>query len=111
MAREVKDFRSPRSVDGSGMVSELLDIEDYYAQIPIPAMMTISSDELTMILAVQRKDSKGQHDLYLSHNLGGRSGRSRNQLRELNTAMDEISPFLAYDDHTLYFSTNGRGGL
>ena len=101
---------SEKQSDGSWAFPEPLDIEDYYNDTTT-AMMTISSDELTMILAVQRKDSKGQHDLYLSHNLGGLKWSKPEPIAELNTAMDEISPFLAYDDHTLYFSTNGRGGF
>ncbi len=58
MAREVKGFSiSVKQPDGSWTVSEPLDIEDYYNDTTT-AMMTISSDEMTMILAVQRKDGK-----------------------------------------------------
>jgi outer membrane protein OmpA-like peptidoglycan-associated protein len=100
---------SQKQPDGSWAFPEPLEIQDYYNDTTT-AMMTVSSDEKTMILAVQRKDSKGQHDLYVSHNLGGVRWTRPFPIVELNTPLDEISPFLAYDDHTLYFSTNGRGG-
>ncbi len=100
---------SIKQPDGSWGFPEPLDIDDYYNDTSI-AMMTISSDEKIMILSVQRKDSKGQHDFYLSHNLGGFHWSKPEHIAELSTPLDEISPFIAYDDHTLYFSSNGRGG-
>lgn len=100
---------SVKQPDGSWSFPQALDIDDYYNDTTT-AMMTISTDEQTMILAVQREDSKGQHDLYVSHNLGGLKWSKPEPIVELNTSQDEISPFIAYDDHTLYFSTNGRGG-
>jgi outer membrane protein OmpA-like peptidoglycan-associated protein len=101
---------SVKQPDGSWGFPEPLEIDDYYNDTSI-AMMTISSDEMTMILSVERKDSKGQHDFYVSHNLGGLHWSKPEHIEELSTPLDEISPFIAYDDHTLYFSTNGRGGL
>jgi outer membrane protein OmpA-like peptidoglycan-associated protein len=101
---------SEKGADGMWGFPEPLEIEDYYNDTTT-AMITLSNDEMTMILAVQRKDSKGQHDLYLSHNLGGLKWSKPEPIAELNTPLDEISPFLAYDDRTLYFSTNGRGGI
>ncbi len=101
---------SEKQGDGSWSFPEPLEIEDYYNDTST-AMMTISSDEKMMILSVQRKDSKGEHDLYLSHSVGGLRWSKPEPILELNTKMDEISPFLAFDDRTLYFSTNGRGGF
>jgi outer membrane protein OmpA-like peptidoglycan-associated protein len=73
-------------------------------------MMTISSDEQTIIFSLHRKDGLGQHDLYVSHNLGGLKWSRPELIADLSTPHDEISPFIAYDDRTIYFSTNGRGG-
>jgi outer membrane protein OmpA-like peptidoglycan-associated protein len=101
---------SVKQPDGTWAFPDPLDIEDYYNDTS-NAMMTISGDEQMMILALKRKDSKGGHDLYLSHNLGGLKWSKPEPIEELNTPMDEISPFISYDDHTLYFSTNGRGGI
>ena len=100
---------SIKQPDGSWSFPKPLVIDDYYNKGGI-AMMSISSDEKTMILSLDRKDSKGQHDFYVSHNLGGLHWSKPEHIAELSTAGDEISPFIAYDDHTLYFSSNGRGG-
>ncbi len=101
---------STKQPDGSWSFPDPLEIQDYYNDTTT-AMMTISSDEQTMILALQRKDGKGEHDLYLSHNLGGLRWSKPELISELSTPLDDISPFIAYDDHTLYFSTDGRGGF
>ena len=64
-----------------------------------------------MILSIQREDSYGENDLYVSfleddgywsvpQNLGG----------IINTADEEVSPFLASDGVTLYYSTAGKRG-
>ena len=101
---------SVKQADGSWAFPQPLDIEDYYNDTTT-AMMTVSNDEKFMIMSVQRTEGKGQHDLYLSQNLGGLKWSKPVPIAELNTPLDEISPFIAYDDHTLYFSTNGRGGF
>ena len=100
---------SEKAPNGSWSFPEPLDIDDYYNDTTI-AMMSISSDEKTMILSLQRKDSKGEHDFYVSHNLGGLHWSAPEHIDELSTVKDEISPFIAYDDHTLYFSSSGLGG-
>jgi outer membrane protein OmpA-like peptidoglycan-associated protein len=64
-----------------------------------------------MLLSLHRKDTKGHHDFYISHNLGGNHWSAPEHIEDLSTPDDEISPFIAYDDRTLYFSTDGRGGL
>lgn len=102
---------SEKQPDGSWAFPEPLEIDDYYNDTTI-AMMTISNDEKSMILALKRKDGLGGHDLYLSRNLDDHLHWSRPELiAQLSTQGDEISPFIAYDDRTLYFSTNGRGGV
>src|SRR5581483_10867216 len=101
---------SQKQPDGSWGFPQPLEIEDYYNDTSV-AMMTISSDEKIMILALKRDDSKGQHDFYLSRNLGGMKWSKPEHIADLSTPLDDISPFIAYDDRTLYFSTNGRGGF
>ncbi len=100
---------SEKQPDGSWSFPEALDIDDYYNDGGV-AMMTVSSDEKTMILSLDRKDTKGQHDFYVSHKVGGLHWSAPEHIAELSTPMDEISPFLAFDDQTLYFSSNGLGG-
>jgi outer membrane protein OmpA-like peptidoglycan-associated protein len=101
---------STKGEDGRWSFPDSLDIEDYYNDTTTAAM-SISSDEQTIIFSLHRKDGKGQHDLYVSHNRGGNKWSRPEPLVALNTPKDEISPFIAYDDRTLYFSTNGLGGI
>ena len=42
--------------------------------------------------------------------IGGNKFAKPELIKALSNSGDEISPFLAYDDRTLYFSTDGRGG-
>jgi len=101
---------SSKRPDGSWSFPEALEIQDYYNDTTL-STMTISSDEQTIIFSLQRKDGLGQHDLYLSRNLGGLKWSRPELITELSTPLDDISPFIAYDDRTIYFSTNGRGGF
>ncbi len=102
--------RSTKQPDGSWSFPETLVIDDYYNDTTT-AMMSISIDEQNIIFSLKRADGRGQHDLYLSHNLGGLHWSKPELIEELSTPMDDIAPFIAYDDHTLYFSTDGRGGI
>lgn len=101
---------STKGKDGRWSYPDSLAIEDYYNDTTTAAM-TISSDEQTIVFSLQRKDGKGQHDLYVSHNKGGNVWTRPAPIVSLNTPLDEVSPFIAYDDRTLYFSTNGLGGV
>ena len=101
---------STKQPDGSWGYPEPLVIDDYYNDTTT-AMMTISSDEKTIIFSLMRKGGKGEHDFYLSHNLGGMHWSQPELIEELSTVKDDIAPFMAYEDHSLYFSTNGRGGF
>jgi len=101
---------SEKQPNGSWSFPEPLLIEDYYNDTTT-AMMTISTDEESIILAVQRKGGKGQHDLYVCRKTGERQYSKPELIEDLSTSGSEISPFLAYDDRTIYFSSNGLGGL
>lgn len=101
---------SHRASDGSWLFPEPLEIEDYYNDTTI-AMMAISQAEDVILFSLKRKDGLGKHDLYLSKHLGGNRWARPKLLEALSTAGDEISPFMAFDDRTLYYSTDGNGGL
>lgn len=87
-----------------------VEMDNYYNQ-NVYGEYCLSSSGKVMILAAQRKDSKGSKDLYVSfRKTDGAWSRPRSIGRNLNTAGSETSPFLAADDKTLYFSTNGLPG-
>lgn len=71
----------------------------------------LTNNRKTLLMSVEREDSQGDRDLYVSFmkddsvwteplNLG----------KVINTAAEESAPFLAADDKTLYFSSNGFSG-
>lgn len=64
-----------------------------------------------LISSIEGRDSFGGLDLYVSFLLeDGTFSKPMNLGPEVNTADDDTSPFLAYDDETLYFATAGYPG-
>lgn len=73
---------------------------------------TLSSSGKTLIFSVEQKNSKGKLDLYLATlNERGEFGNVQNLGDAINTTEEEMAPFLAGDDRTLYFSSGGFNGL
>lgn len=71
----------------------------------------LSNNRQTLFLAVERDDTKGGRDLYISFLMAdGSWTEPKNIGVNVNTAADESAPFLAADDKTLYFSSNGFSG-
>lgn len=75
----------------------------------------LSSDRRALIIAQNKIDSKGGLDLYVAfrdkNSKSPYSGtESVNMGNVINSVGDETSPFLAYDNRTLYFSSNGHNG-
>ena len=75
------------------------------------ASFYLANNRKVLLLAVEREDTNGDRDLYVSFlkedsvwteplNLGA----------VVNSASEESAPFLAADDKTLYFSSNGFSG-
>jgi OOP family OmpA-OmpF porin len=72
----------------------------------------LAQNRKTLILSVERFDSYGGKDLYVSFQLeNGKWAEPLNLGKNINTASDEIAPFLASDDRTLYFSSRGYSGF
>jgi outer membrane protein OmpA-like peptidoglycan-associated protein/tetratricopeptide (TPR) repeat protein len=73
---------------------------------------SISADGKTLYFASARENGFGGIDLYRSTiNNEGKWTKAENLGSTLNTAKDDKSPFLHTDNHTLYFSSNGRLGM
>ena len=71
----------------------------------------ISNDGKYMILSMESNHTYGVEDLYVvKRGADGNWGRPKNLGSQLNTGFQEITPFLAEDNRTLFFATNGRGG-
>ena len=90
---------------------EKVIINDYY-NLNINANFFLANDGHTLLMTIERKDSYGKRDIYVSFlEKDGTWSKPLNIGLDVNTAGDEISPFLASDDVSLYFSTDGREGF
>lgn len=71
----------------------------------------LTNNRKTLLMSVEREDSRGERDLYVSFmNADSSWTEPMNLGNVVNTANDESAPFLAADDKTLYFSSNGFSG-
>ncbi|MEL7003521.1 MAG: OmpA family protein [Bacteroidota bacterium] len=101
------------SSNSSGSWSKPLPIEitdDYnYSE---KANFFLANNRKVLLMSVTREDSQGGRDLYVSF-MGQDSVWSAplNLSDKVNTAGEESSPFLAPDDKSLYFSSDGYSGF
>lgn len=75
---------------------------DATANITIPYFL----DAKTIVFASRRPGGFGGYDLYQSSFIGGHWSTPQNLGPEINTPFDEITPYLAPDRRSLYFSSN-----
>jgi len=88
-----------------------LEIENDY-NYSEKANFFLANSRKTLLLSVMREDSQGGRDLYVSFmNEDSTWSEPVNIGANVNTAGEESSPFLAPDDKTLYFSSNGYSGF
>lgn len=87
-----------------------LNIRNYYNNNKF-SEFHLGADGKTIVMTVQRADSRGGKDLYVSFlNRDGTWSEPRNMGKNVNSASTEMSPFLAADGKTLYFSSDGFSG-
>lgn len=86
-----------------------LEIENDYNYSPKADFFLVPSGD-AIITSVERDDSYGGRDLYISRNLGKTWSEPKNLGGDINTAGEDFAPFLGQDSKTLYFSTNGYSG-
>lgn len=71
----------------------------------------LANNRKTLLMSVEREDSRGDRDLYVSFMQNDSTWTEPLNLGDVvNTAGEESGPFLALDDRTLYFSSNGFSG-
>jgi len=91
-------------------VPQRLEIEDYYNDSHF-ANYCLSPAQNAIIMAVQRKESTGLSDLWVSfRETEFKWSKPLNMGAVLNSTQHEASPFLAADNKTLYFASNGHPG-
>ncbi len=83
-----------------------------YKNLSLYSEFCFSPDGKALIIAIkQDKDYYGGKDLYVSFPRGeNRWSKPMNLGRVVNTAADEVSPFLAADGKSLYYATSGFNG-
>ena len=71
--------------------------------------ITMSKDAEQIFISMERPDSKGQSDIYLSIRVGSNVWSKPVPINNLNTIFKESAPFLSLDKKQLYFASNRPG--
>jgi outer membrane protein OmpA-like peptidoglycan-associated protein len=83
----------------------------YFKNVSPHQSGALSKDGRHIILSMESTVSYGVEDLYVIHLLpDGTWSSPKNLGYRVNTAFQEYTPFLAPDNKTLFFASNGRGG-
>lgn len=85
----------------------------YFYNLSDNHSISISKDGKTMLLSLESFKTRGAEDLYVSFWIPQLKAWSepKNLGDQINTMYQEVTPFLAADNKTLYFSSNGHGGM
>ena len=98
------------NIGGSWTDPKPLTIEDDY-NFNEKANYFLTNTRKVLLMSIEREDSRGGRDLYVSFAKNDSLwSKPMNIGAVVNTAGEETAPFLASDDKTLYFSSNGFSG-
>ncbi len=107
--RQCSLFYSKKEGDSWG-VPEMLP-EPVYSQYSTK-QPSISPDGRTLYFASNRPGGKGGFDIWLSHRNDNGSWTTPSNLGDsINTRGNEFSPFMHFDNTTLYFASDGHMGM
>lgn len=67
---------------------------------------SISNDGRVMVLSIDSYASRGKEDIYVSFYESGKWTEPKNLGSAVNTSYQEVTPYLAPDNKTLFFSSN-----
>lgn len=70
----------------------------------------VSADENILLSAVKAPDTYGQRDIYVSFKADRIWSEPKNLGAVINTAANELTPYLSFDTYTLYFASFGHAG-
>jgi outer membrane protein OmpA-like peptidoglycan-associated protein len=72
----------------------------------------ISADGRQLFFVSNRSGGRGGKDIWVSYkNANGTWTKAKNLGKDINTSKDDISPFLHWDNQTLYYSSKGFVGM
>jgi len=98
--RTGKGWSMPKKI----LIKDFYNLNEYESYCP-------TADRSILIMSVERKDTYGQKDLYVSFkNKDGDYSIPLNMGPELNTFLNEGTPFIAPDNKTLYFYSYAHPG-
>jgi hypothetical protein len=97
------------NVNGQWSEPKAIVIQDDY-NISNHSNSFVSLKTGVIIRAVERSETFGERDLYVSFWNGEYATEPVNMGGVINTEMEESSPFLASDNKTLYFASKGHNG-
>lgn len=87
-----------------------LDMKNFY-NLNEHQEASYSPDGTVLILTIERRDTYGGKDIYVSlKQADGTWSAPFNAGHTVNSFADEVSPFLAGDNKTLYFASEGHSG-
>ncbi len=90
---------------------EKLNVTNYYTH-GLSANYYLANDGRTLLLALERNDGYGDMDIFVSFvQPNGTWSAPANLGQTINTGGAERTPFLAADGVSLYFASDGHGGL
>lgn len=100
-----------KNTDGSWQIPEKVVIENYY-NLNNNAEFYLAHNQKVLLMSIERDDSQGGRDLYVSFFRHDTKtwATPKNLGAMVNSAATELTPFLAADNETLYFSSNGFSG-
>jgi outer membrane protein OmpA-like peptidoglycan-associated protein len=75
------------------------------------AQPSLSADGKSIYFVSNRAGGLGGKDIWVSHYENGTWNEPKNLGPTINTAFDEQTPFIHFDNETLYFSSDGHPGL
>jgi OmpA-OmpF porin, OOP family len=98
------------NVGGKWSDPKPLEIENDY-NYNEKANYFLANTRKSLLMSVEREDTQGGRDLYVSFEKDDETWTQPLNLgKVVNTVGEETAPFLASDDKTLYFSSNGFSG-
>ena len=101
---------SVRGSNGQWMPPQPMPIENYYTYCNF-VEFHLGPDGRTLVMSLERHSKQCMRDIYVSFlQANGRWSEPRHLGNKVNTPGNESSPFLAADNRTLYFASDGHGG-
>lgn len=102
-------FAISEKINGRWNKPKPLRINDFYNESKSYSG-TISSDGRVLLMSLERKDSFGDLDIYVSfrNDTTGEFSKPINLGDKINTRSIDFVSYLSYDNRTMYFASSGR---